>query len=669
MASVDSGAPNGHVESGVSSAQKLMQQHDVHNPTIEDEVDEADLKHSVEPTSSSILEGPGDEPVPSWAAPISAKAAGKRKEESSKADSRPNLDPASEELFPVLGGGPKPAQPTVGADWRKQFSGTSRPAPTNGTANGVAKSPTPTPAQQDPRKINIPGQVREDYTLQKTQILPRQEMKKPLPDILKDINRKSKKVTVTQSAGPAGTTFTATGPSVEAVRQALRDVVSQVGAKVWIIFSFLYEIDLTFMQITEKVTIPQSTRAHIIGKAGSKIKEIQEKSGARIHIPKMEDTPRPTDEDDDPTIEISVEGNALSVGAAQSEILKIASARTPPVNSKLRTIPAELYAFIAENEKLKSHENQGVEMRIPQYHTWKTQAPPQSPEDFQPALEDFITLTGERLAVQALKSEIERYVEELKEQVAIEQFMVQRARHQFVIGRSGMKSDDFFRQTGCAIILPHDEDEDEITIIGPSDRIAAAKNIAIGQASSLQTGHVDIPKLSRSKESPDAQRAYAQNLTQYLRQRKAVEQLEADFKTRILTTGAAPWELVSRDYANISDASSEMKLIINAHPPTRLAQVAVDPFYHNYLKNDVNPKTKSEFGVHIVVPDDGEGHVILVFEGEDGQDAGYKVSRAKPDSDQVQAFKRGLQDAQKHILETLRSQAEISSTDVDVPFK
>lgn len=232
MASVDSGAPNGHVESGVSSAQKLMQQHDVHNPTIEDEVDEADLKHSVEPTSSSILEGPGDEPVPSWAAPISAKAAGKRKEESSKADSRPNLDPASEELFPVLGGGPKPAQPTVGADWRKQFSGTSRPAPTNGTANGVAKSPTPTPAQQDPRKINIPGQVREDYTLQKTQILPRQEMKKPLPDILKDINRKSKKVTVTQSAGPAGTTFTATGPSVEAVRQALRDVVSQVGAKV-----------------------------------------------------------------------------------------------------------------------------------------------------------------------------------------------------------------------------------------------------------------------------------------------------------------------------------------------------------------------------------------------------------------------------------------------------
>jgi len=180
MASVDSAAPNGHVDTNGTSAQKLMQQHDIHNPTIEDEVDEADLKHSVEPTSSSVLEGPGDEPAPGWAGSLSAKAAGKRKEESPKAGSRPNLDPTSEELFPVLGGGPKPTQPVVGADWRKQFGGASSPASTNGTTNGAAKSPTPTPAQQDPRKINIPGQVREEYTLQKTQILSRQEMKKPL---------------------------------------------------------------------------------------------------------------------------------------------------------------------------------------------------------------------------------------------------------------------------------------------------------------------------------------------------------------------------------------------------------------------------------------------------------------------------------------------------------
>jgi hypothetical protein len=79
--------------------------------------------------------------------------------------------------------------------------------------------------------MEIPGQVQERIFLEKNQMLPRPQLKKPLPDILKDINRKSKKVNVTLSAGENGTTFYATGPS-EAAVQALRDVVSQVGARV-----------------------------------------------------------------------------------------------------------------------------------------------------------------------------------------------------------------------------------------------------------------------------------------------------------------------------------------------------------------------------------------------------------------------------------------------------
>lgn len=239
MASVESGALNGHADTNGLSAKKLMEQHHVQSPTIEDEVDEADLKHSEEPSSSSVLEGPGDGPAPGWVPPISAKAAGKRKEESPKAGSRPNLDPTSEELFPVLGGGPKTAQPTVASGWGAKLSGGSRPTATNGVPNGASKPSTPVALRQDPRKINIPGQVREDYNLKKEHIL---KLKRPLSDILKDINRKSKKVTVTHSVGPDGTTFTATGPSVEAIRQALRDVISQVGAKVRKFFLILLKL-------------------------------------------------------------------------------------------------------------------------------------------------------------------------------------------------------------------------------------------------------------------------------------------------------------------------------------------------------------------------------------------------------------------------------------------
>lgn len=80
--------------------------------------------------------------------------------------------------------------------------------------------------------MEIPGQVQERIFLEKSQMLPRPQLKKPLADILKDINRKSKKVNVTLQAGENGTTFYATGPS-EAAVQALRDLVAQVGAKVY----------------------------------------------------------------------------------------------------------------------------------------------------------------------------------------------------------------------------------------------------------------------------------------------------------------------------------------------------------------------------------------------------------------------------------------------------
>jgi hypothetical protein len=56
-------------------------------------------------------------------------------------------------------------------------------------------------------------------------------MKKPLVDVLKDINKKSK-ANVTVSTGNAGLMwFSAVGPQ-DACRQALKDVVEQIGAKV-----------------------------------------------------------------------------------------------------------------------------------------------------------------------------------------------------------------------------------------------------------------------------------------------------------------------------------------------------------------------------------------------------------------------------------------------------
>jgi hypothetical protein len=249
MAPLDSNIQNGHSEAsgsgiGLSAAQRLQQKHAAHTVTVEDIPDEADSSHPAPPLSTSILESKDDAPAPGWVPPISAKAAGKRKE---GAPSKPLLDTQSEELFPGLGAASKPRQPATSTPTWGAKTSASNASATNGT-NGLSTNGTSTPQSQSgintptsainqgpprgaPRKMEIPGQVQERIFLEKNQMLPRPQLKKPLADVLKDINRKSKKVNVTLSAGENGTTFYATGPSDAAV-QALRDVVAQVGAKV-----------------------------------------------------------------------------------------------------------------------------------------------------------------------------------------------------------------------------------------------------------------------------------------------------------------------------------------------------------------------------------------------------------------------------------------------------
>ena len=74
---------------------------------------------------------------------------------------------------------------------------------------------------------------------------------------------------------------------------------------------------------------------------------MQEKSGARIQLPKVDESQAPADEDDDPTVDVTVEGNYHSVEFARREIAKIAGERAASVSHKLRGVPPVFHPFIA----------------------------------------------------------------------------------------------------------------------------------------------------------------------------------------------------------------------------------------------------------------------------------------------------------------------------------
>jgi hypothetical protein len=149
-----------------------------------------------------------------------------------------------------------------------------------------------------------PGSNVQTYNLPTDRITPRNQLKKPVQDILRDVNRRFK-ANVELKEGPrAHVTLVSTGPTND-VQDALREAVRQVCGNQ-----------------SDKVLIPAFLRSRIIGKHGTTIQAISKRTGARIHIPKQE--PAILEDDDlDTTVGVIVEGDLFGVEEAKREIENI----------------------------------------------------------------------------------------------------------------------------------------------------------------------------------------------------------------------------------------------------------------------------------------------------------------------------------------------------------
>jgi hypothetical protein len=210
----------GSATEGLTPAQKLMQEHADHHVTVEDVPDEEDLVHP--PASASA------KPDTDASAPLSEKAAGKQKaEDAPAAPKKPALNTSSEEAFPALGPVKPRAQASVAPTWGKKPASVTSNGVNGGAAGSGPSIPSRGPALPS---MNIPGKHTERISLAAHQVAPRGELKKPINEIVRDINRRSK-AKLDYKQGQGALIFEATGP-VEAVRQALKEVANEVGSKV-----------------------------------------------------------------------------------------------------------------------------------------------------------------------------------------------------------------------------------------------------------------------------------------------------------------------------------------------------------------------------------------------------------------------------------------------------
>jgi hypothetical protein len=131
MAAEASTATNGASKSLAAMLEEQHARDESHKPTVEEVVDEEDLKH---PPPSATADNqtlppvlsPADESLTPAETVPAAKPAPKK---------APAFDVQSEELFPALGSGPKPAAPAA-ATW-----GAKKPSAAAAVANGRPSQP------------------------------------------------------------------------------------------------------------------------------------------------------------------------------------------------------------------------------------------------------------------------------------------------------------------------------------------------------------------------------------------------------------------------------------------------------------------------------------------------------------------------------------------------
>lgn len=410
------------------------------------------------------------------------------------------------------------------------------------------------------------------------------------------------------------------------------------------------------------------------------VQDIQTRTGARVQVPRADINAAAAEDDDDDTIDVLIEGDAVAAEMARREIEAIVKERGSSMSLRLKTVPPEFFPFIAgaHDAALREiEERTKAQINVPRYDTWTSQPPPQEAHpgqvQFVPVADKHILISGERAAAQEARAEIERLAADLQRKLTLRQLAINRGQHQFILGNEADALHQFVAQTGCAIILPPASDDSEfLTITGPVDQIEAGVNHAMDLATSMQMASIDLSR--QHPNAPAGPHAHARALTQYLKRRQIIKQLESAYDAHIALSpsveGPVAWEVYSRDGKNTIRARSDIMNLVQAHPPSRLRHVPVDPYFHPYLRSRGASKLQGDYGVHLLVPEDIDSpEVVLVYEGPTSTASNFEVPRQRPSPAEVAEFEKSLLEAQAFLLSTLGNQNDIVGASVSVPAK
>ncbi|KAI1301765.1 Vigilin [Halotydeus destructor] len=364
-------------------------------------------------------------------------------------------------------------------------------------------------------------------------------------------------------------TFLITGKE-DAVQQAKRVIASELQT-----------------QSTANVPIPKDHHRHILGKSGTKLKNLETNTGTKITVP------RQTDESN----LIKIVGPKEGIEKAMHEIQLISNEHASRAMERL-TIEKEYHAFISgphgETAKQITLET-GAKINIPPPSVNKNE----------------ISVNGDTVAVAKARDIILRIYEEKKRNCQTVYVEVKKQQHRYVIGPKGQTLQEIFKKTGVSIEMPPTENPSEtITLRGEQEKLGPALTLLYEKAHSEIDEELDAPSW----------------IQKYIIGPKGshFQEISADFQTTVNVSFAANENKIKmhgprKDVERAKEVlQAEIQRVMR---DVSVCEVKVDAKYHRFVigksgqtVNQIRAKT----GAQINIPSEVEGQAtnLIRIEGK-----------------------------------------------------
>ena len=222
---------------------------------------------------------------------------------------------------------------------------------------------------------------------------------------------------------------------------------------------------------------------------GATLKQIRDQTGVRVDIPKREAsntngqtsvvnsgkaTPSLGEDEDEPTIPITVTGPQPLVHEARTLLNQIISSKISKVTTRIRNIPENVLPFIIAQKTslLSTAQDAGVNLALN-------------------ALSREITVSGDREGAIRLVELIKGLIESLKTSLTSLKFALPKRQHRLLVGDAVQQ---IMAASKCAVIVPSSDDlSDEITIWGQGTDLSGGLTEVMQHANSKYIHEFPVP--------------------------------------------------------------------------------------------------------------------------------------------------------------------------------